>query len=131
MTTVPQQRPPAESLSGEGPGMNAAEMSYAWRLLDNKQREFVKTMYDRYRRFNKLATEAYNKRQDRMQYLLLYCKSNKFTEFNTREKIINDWTFSDANDDWLRCLREAGRCKEALEMELKMSMLFNGAVSVG
>lgn len=131
MTTAPKQRPPAEPMGGEGPGMSTAEMSYAWRLLDAKQREYVKALYDRFRRFTQLATIAYNKRMDRLQWLLLYCKQNNFTDFNTREKIINDWEFSDANDDWLRCLREAQRCKDALELELKMSLLFNGATSVG
>lgn len=130
MTTVPQQRPPAEP-PNEGPGMSTAEMSYAWRMLDQEQREYVKTLYDRFRRFNKLATQSYNKRMDRLQWLLVYCRQNKFTDFNTREKIIKDWEFNDANDDWLRQLREAQRCKEALELELKMAMLFNGANSVG
>lgn len=111
--------------------MSTTEMSYAWRLLDQKQREYVRTLYDRFRRFTKLATEAYNKRQDRLQYLLIYCQQNKYTEFGTREKIINDWTFSDASDDWLRCTREARRCKEALELELKMALVFAGSSSVG
>lgn len=116
--TVPNQR-----TSPEGLNYLFAEMSHLWSRLDPDTREYINLYHRRSRKLNKLATDAWNRRSDRLQYLLAYCKANKYTEHGTREKILHDWVFNDANDDWLRYSREVQRCQAAIDMELKMTSL--------
>lgn len=116
---VPNQRTSPEGLEG----FSLDQLNSLWRILDPDQRAFVTLYYDRSRKLNKLATDAWNKRADRLQYLLDYCKANKYTDHGTREKIIHDWVFTDANDDWLRYTREVRRCLVAIDTELKMASL--------
>lgn len=120
--TVPQQRTSPEGLEG----FTFQELAYLWRKLDAAQRAYIIAYYERSRKLNKMATDAWNKRADRIQYLLEWCKANKYNEHNTREKIAHDWVFNDANDDWLRCCREVRRCLVAIDMELKMASLTAG-----
>lgn len=120
--SIPEQRRHPSGDAGLV-GYSTAELSYIWQRLDASQREFITGYYRRARDLHKKATEAWNKRADRLQYLLDYCAANKYNEFQTRQKIINDWTFTDANDDWLRFGREIQRCEVAIDMELKMSLL--------
>lgn len=122
MTTVPKQRVSPESPEGLD-GFSTSELAWIWKNMDGTEREYIRGYYARIRKYSKLATEALEKRQERMAYLIDYCKANGFTEFNTREKIINDWVFTDANDDWLRWGREVKRCETAINTQLKMSML--------
>lgn len=122
MTTIPSPRYSTEGFTG----MDLGELNYIWQRLDAAQREYITLYYQRARKYNKLATEALDKRQKRLAYLIDYCKVNNYTEHGTREKIINDWAFNDANDDWLRWLREAQRCESAMTMELKMASLLAG-----
>lgn len=127
MTTHPIPRPrtsPEAGLEGYSP----AELASIWQQLDASQREFITLYYRRARDLHKKATDAWNKRGNRLQYLLDYCKANKYNDFQTRQKIINDWVFCDANDDWLRFGREIRRCEVAIDMELKMSMLIPAEV---
>jgi hypothetical protein len=119
MNAVPNQRTSQEGLEGYSFG----ELNSLWRMLDTDQRAFITLYYERSRKLNQQATEAFSKRQERLQFLLAYCKANRYTEHNTREKIINDWVFNDANDDWLRFSREVRRCQVAIDTELKMATL--------
>lgn len=123
--TAPQQRVSPEGQAGLQ-GYSVEQLNSLWSILRPDQREYVTTNYERAKKFNKMATDALNKRQNRMAYLIDYCRVNNYTEFNTREKIINDWTFTDANDDWLRWSREVKRCQVAIDMELKMASLLAG-----
>lgn len=122
MTTVPNQRTSSEDQGGLA-GFSTAELSFIWQRLDDTQREFITLYYHRARKLNKQATDAWNKRASRLQFLLDYCKANRYSDHNTREKILNDWNFNDANDDWLRFSREVKRCEAAIAMELKMGLL--------
>lgn len=119
MSIIPNQRTSPEGLEGYSTG----ELAYIWKQLDETEREYIRMYYARIRKYNKLATEALDKRQDRMKYLLDYCKANGYTDFNAREKIIHDWVFNDANDDWLRWGREVKRCQVAIDTQLKMGPL--------
>lgn len=122
MTTIPNPRSSTEGVTG----MTLEQLHSIWTILDQTQREYVTLYYHRARKYHKLATEALDRRQKRVAYLVDYCRANKYSEHGTREKIINDWTFNDANDDWLRWLREAQRCESAINMELKMASLLAG-----
>lgn len=124
--TAPQPRVSPEGLEG----YTLEQLDSLWRILDPGQRAYVKMYYERARKFNKMATDALNKRQARLSYLLDYSKANGLTEYNTREKIIHDWVFTDANDDWLRWGREARRCQVAMDVELKMASLLAMEVPV-
>lgn len=122
MTTVPNQRTSTEDQGGLA-GFSTDELNFIWQRLDASQREFITLYYNRARKLNKQATDAWNKRAYRLQFLLEYCEVNGYTDHNTREKILNDWAFNDANDDWLRFSREIKRCEAAIAMELKMGLL--------
>lgn len=121
MINVPQPRTSPEGLQGYTP----EQLNSIWARLSPGQREYIRLYYDRLRRLNKQAVDAWNKRADRLQYLMAYCEANGYNEFQTRQKIINDWVFVDSSDDWLRFSREAHRCEVAIDMELKMAFLLS------
>lgn len=124
--TAPKQR-----TSTEGPvgleGYSVDDLYFIWQRLDDSQREYVTMYYHRARKLSKLATDAWNKRASRLQYLLDYCEVNNYNDFQTRQKVITDWVFTDANDDWLRFSREVRRCQVAMDTELKMGLLKLGS----
>lgn len=124
--SIPEQRQPMGIVGMAG--YSVGELNFIWQRLDASQREFITGYYRRARDLHKKATDAWNKRASRLAYLIDYCSVNKYNEFQTRQKIINDWTFTDANDDWLRFSREIQRCEAAIDMELKMSQLIPAEV---
>lgn len=121
---VPEQRQSVEDFGPMGlEGFSMAELHYIWQRMDDSQREYITLYYHRARKLHKQATDAWNKRADRLAYLLEYCRQNGYNDFQTRQKVINDWVFNDANDDWLRFSREIRRCEAAMNTELKMTQL--------
>lgn len=94
-----------------------------WDRLDPATQQYISLYHARLRKANKEATDAWNKRQSRGQYLQDYCDQNGYSEFNKREKIIKDWAYNDANDDMIRWTREAERCWAAIQAELNMAIM--------